>query len=128
LPGHTTDDIRAMLEEAIGDLGDRCEIVFAFDQLASASPTGSPLWDVLSRRAGELVPGANVVPFLLPGATDARYLRRLGAICYGFGLYTERIPFDDFAAMFHGDDERIDIGSLDLTTQLWLRVVRDLLE
>lgn len=128
LPGHDSNDIRAMLEEALGHLADRCEIVFAFDQVASASPTDTPLWDVLSQRAAELVPGANVVPFLLPGATDSRYLRRLGAVCYGFGLYTERIPFDEFAAMFHGDDERIDVGSLELTTQLWLRTVRDMLE
>jgi hypothetical protein len=29
--------------------------------------------------------------------------------------------------MFHGDDERVDIESLELTTGLWDAVVRDLL-
>ena len=33
----------------------------------------------------------------------------------------------DFARRFHGNDERIDVESLRLTTQLWLDVVKDLL-
>jgi di/tripeptidase len=33
----------------------------------------------------------------------------------------------EFGRRFHGNDERIDVESLRLTTQLWLDVVRDLL-
>jgi hypothetical protein len=29
--------------------------------------------------------------------------------------------------MFHGNDERVDVESLDLSTQLWDAVARDLL-
>jgi acetylornithine deacetylase/succinyl-diaminopimelate desuccinylase-like protein len=61
------------------------------------------------------------------GSSDSRFLRQLGATCYGYGLYSERIPLSDFAAMFHGNNERVDQHSLDLTTQLWMRVVQDLL-
>jgi di/tripeptidase len=33
----------------------------------------------------------------------------------------------EFGRRFHGNDERVDVESLRLTTQLWLDVARDLL-
>ncbi|MCP5029233.1 MAG: M20/M25/M40 family metallo-hydrolase, partial [Actinomycetia bacterium] len=33
----------------------------------------------------------------------------------------------EFGSRFHGNDERIDVESLSLTTNLWLDVVKDLL-
>jgi acetylornithine deacetylase/succinyl-diaminopimelate desuccinylase-like protein len=38
------------------------------------------------------------------------------------------VTFEDYAAMFHGNDERVDIDSLDLSTQMFEAVARDLLE
>ena len=43
----------------------------------------------------------------------------LGAVSYGYGLLSERIPFNEFAQMFHGDNERVDQESLRLSTELW---------
>ncbi len=71
--------------------------------------------------------GLTNVPFILVGATDARFFRRLGSVAYGAGLFSERISFAQFATMFHGDDERVDVESLRLTTDLWLKVTQDLL-
>jgi hypothetical protein len=42
-------------------------------------------------------------------------------------LFSERIGFEEFSAMFHGDDERVDVESLRLSTDLWDVVARDLL-
>ena len=67
------------------------------------------------------------MPFLTVGATDARFFRRLGTTAYGFGLFSQEIGFDDFAAMFHGDDERVDVESLCLSTELWETLARELL-
>jgi acetylornithine deacetylase/succinyl-diaminopimelate desuccinylase-like protein len=64
---------------------------------------------------------------LMVGATDARFFRRTGATAYGFGLFSQNLTYEDFASMFHGDDERVDVESLRLSTELWEAVARDLL-
>ena len=75
----------------------------------------------------KLVPGSKMIPFMIVGATDARFFRRIGVTAYGYGLFSERISFADFASMFHGDNERVDVESLDLTTQLWEALIDDFL-
>ena len=47
---------------------------------------------------------------------------------YGFALFSRRLAFEDYATMFHGNDERVDIDSLGLSEELWEAVARDLLE
>ena len=37
------------------------------------------------------------------------------------------MTFEDYGVMFHGDDERIDVESLGLSTELWEAVADDLL-
>jgi hypothetical protein len=44
-----------------------------------------------------------------------------------FGLFSDRISFQDFGAMFHGDNERVDVESLRLSTEFWYRLARDFL-
>jgi acetylornithine deacetylase/succinyl-diaminopimelate desuccinylase-like protein len=61
------------------------------------------------------------------GATDARFFRREGSVAYGYGLFSRRLSFDDYASMFHGNDERVDTESLVLSTRLWDGLARDLL-
>ena len=126
LPGHTADDVHAMLREALGEYYDLVEIDPTSAMEASASPIDSPMWDTLSKHTARLA-GAETVPFIIVGATDSRFFRQVGATCYGYGLFSERISFGEFASMFHGDDERVDTDSLGLTTELWGSVVRDFL-
>jgi len=127
LPGQRAAEIRDMLAEALGDLAGSVDIQAQSDDEASASPIDTPLWDSIRRVTAELTPGATTVPFMIVGATDSRFFRRAGATAYGAGLFSERISFAEFASMFHGDNERIDQDSLDLSTQLWDGLVRDLL-
>ena len=128
LPGQTSADIRSMIDDILGDLGDAVEVSATSDDPSTASPLDTPLWDCLQRVSGRLAQGATCIPFLTVGATDARFFRRLGATAYGYGLFSGRLTFEDFATMFHGDDERVDQESLRLSTQLWEGVARDLLE
>ncbi|MDP8957387.1 MAG: M20/M25/M40 family metallo-hydrolase [Actinomycetota bacterium] len=127
LPGQTGEDVRLMLSEALGDLADSVEISAQSDDTSSASPIDTPLWDSLRRVTEKLVPGAKTVPFMIVGATDARFFRRAGATAYGAGLFSDRISFAEFASMFHGDNERVDVESLQLTTDLWVALAKDLL-
>jgi acetylornithine deacetylase/succinyl-diaminopimelate desuccinylase-like protein len=127
LPGQTADDVRAELREALGDLAGAVEIDEQSNDEATSSPVETPLWDALARATRALSPGSEITPFLIVGATDARFFRRTGAVAYGAGLFSERISFPEFASMFHGNDERVDQDSLRLSTEYWDVVARDLL-
>ena len=61
------------------------------------------------------------------GATDSRFFRAKGTVAYGTGLFSPNVTFEDMLSRFHGHDERIDVDSLTLTTDLWLGVVDDLI-
>ncbi len=126
LPGQTGDEVRAMLDEALGDLADKVELE-SNDDGSTASPIDTPLWDSLARVTGQLVEGSALVPFLMVGGTDNRFFRRAGSVGYGFGLFSQKLSFEDYATMFHGNDERVDVDSLGLSEQLWEAVARDLL-
>jgi acetylornithine deacetylase/succinyl-diaminopimelate desuccinylase-like protein len=127
VPGTGRDEVEVHLREALGPLFDEVEIASIFDDEASISPVESPLWDALRRGAQVAYPGAELLPGMTMGATDARYFRERGAIAVGAGLLSEAVTFESFSDRFHGNDERVDVASLALTTDLWLGVTRDLL-
>ena len=57
-------------------------------------------------------PGARAVPYMLSGGTDAKHFARLGIRCFGFAPL--RLPPElDFAALFHGVDERVPVEALE---------------
>jgi acetylornithine deacetylase/succinyl-diaminopimelate desuccinylase-like protein len=56
-------------------------------------------------------PDARMVPYMLSGGTDAKAFARLGIRCFGF--VPLRLPPElDFAALFHGVDERVPVDAL----------------
>ncbi len=62
-------------------------------------------------------PDARTVPYMLSGGTDAKHFARLGIRCFGF--IPLRLPPDlDFAALFHGVDERVPVDSLLFGTEV----------
>jgi acetylornithine deacetylase/succinyl-diaminopimelate desuccinylase-like protein len=127
LPGWGTADVRAMLDEALGDLAEDVEVKFLAADLSTTSPIDTPLWDALERVSRLFYPGARMVPFLTVGATDARFHRALGSVAYGFGLHSRAIGFEDYGSMFHGIDERVDVESLRLSTEMWIALAHDFL-
>ncbi len=127
LPGQSSADISAMIDDALGDLADRVTVLAAAHDDSTASPIDTPLWDALGRVARRFYADASLVPTMTVGATDARFFRRLGVPSYGFGLFSRAISYEDYALMFHGDDERVDVESLRLSTELWGALARDFL-
>jgi acetylornithine deacetylase/succinyl-diaminopimelate desuccinylase-like protein len=61
------------------------------------------------------------------GFTDARIFREMGSVAYGAGLFSPSVNGGEFARRFHGNDERVDVESLRLSSGLYLDVCRDLL-
>lgn len=128
LPGQTEEDVRRVLEDALGDLA--AEVDTTLDPSvrdATETPREDPLWQLLVERCRDTHAGAEVIPMMLTGGTDASFFRDAGAVAYGAGLFSTRSPWEEFAARFHGDDERLDVESLGLSTQLWIDVANDLL-
>src|SRR5579884_380800 len=127
LPGQSAEEVRAMIQEALGDLSGEVTVDPLSHDPSTESPIETPLWDALQRVAAAFHPGAQTIPFLTAGATDARFFRRLCVPSYGFGLFSTRMSFDQFSAMFHGDDERVDVESLRLSTEMWQALAQDFL-
>jgi acetylornithine deacetylase/succinyl-diaminopimelate desuccinylase-like protein len=126
LPGDEGDGVRNMLRDAAGDLWKDVEIVEEGDNPATESPIDTPLWSALTKVTQRLIPGSKTIPFLIVGATDARYFRRKGVISYGYGLMSDKIPFGEFSKLFHGNNERIDQDSLALMTPLWDGLIKEM--
>jgi acetylornithine deacetylase/succinyl-diaminopimelate desuccinylase-like protein len=120
IPGDSEDEVRRHLDKALGDLAEEVTIEKLFSKPASMSPTGTPLWDVLGRVVDAHYPGARLLPRMIVGFTDAPYFRDHGAVAYGFGLFSRVLTAEAMAGRFHGNDERVDVESLALTTQAWL--------
>lgn len=128
LPGQSAGDVRAAIAEALGpELAGKVEVTETHDDPASVSATGTPLWDAMERVSGHFHPGAGLVPFFIVGATDARFFRRMGTQAYGFGMFSDRLSFEQFSTMFHGDDERVDIDSLQMSADMFEQLARDFL-
>ncbi|MFY9331895.1 MAG: M20/M25/M40 family metallo-hydrolase [Candidatus Nanopelagicales bacterium] len=114
LPGQRDEFVAAIerllgpkidLEILIEDIG--LEVPFEGDTVGSM---------VAALRAED--PLALPLPFMMAGGTDAKAFSRLGIEGYGFAPL--RLPPDlNFAALFHGIDERVPIESL----QFGLRVL-----
>jgi acetylornithine deacetylase/succinyl-diaminopimelate desuccinylase-like protein len=127
LPGWGTPEVEAMLADALGDLYAQIGVEFFSEDESTTSPADTPLWSALQKAATVSYPGSRLIPFLTVGATDARFFRRLGTVAYGFGLFSEHLTFEDYATMFHGVDERVDVESLRLSAELWGRIARETL-
>lgn len=68
-------------------------------------------------------PDARIVPYMLSGGTDAKAFAGLGIRCFGFAPL--RLPPElDFAALFHGVDERVPVDAL----QFGVRVLEHFLK
>ena len=122
VPGDNEDEVKRHLDKALGDLAEEVQVEKLFSKQASISPTGTPLWDTLARVLAEVrrVRESDDHP---RRQTRARVVAvDHGAVAYGFGLFSRAMTAESMAGRFHGNDERIDVESLGLTTQAWLDV------
>jgi acetylornithine deacetylase/succinyl-diaminopimelate desuccinylase-like protein len=127
VPGTTSEDVDALLAEALGDLHEHVEYTELQGGHPTQSATDNELWDVLARNIQVTYPGAKIVPGLVVGGTDARFYRDRGRVAYGAGLFSPEMTAATFGNRFHGHDERIDVDSLALATQFWIDIAKDLL-
>lgn len=123
LPGMSRDFVDSHLRKAMGTGADQIEILPVMDGEATVSAVGNPLWDAIADAVEELDGHRSLAPTLMTVATDARFWRAKGTICYGVGLFDDRMSFSEMLALFHGHDERVSAESVDRTTRLYERVL-----
>ena len=82
------------------------------------------LVDAMSAALRAEDPGARPVPYMLSGGTDAKAFATLGIRCFGFAPL--RLPADlNFAALFHGIDERVPVDGLQFGVRVLDRFLRN---
>jgi acetylornithine deacetylase/succinyl-diaminopimelate desuccinylase-like protein len=127
VPGDTIDTARQYVAEALGELADRVEIEVLQHSESTRSQTDNELWRVVERQVHGAYPGAELVPGLIVGGTDARFYRQHGSVAYGAALFSPGVTFESFGQRFHGNDERIDVDSLGLCGEFFYGVSTALL-
>jgi acetylornithine deacetylase/succinyl-diaminopimelate desuccinylase-like protein len=82
----------------------------------------TPLFRLMVNKLRELHPGSHPIPYIVSGATDAKYVSPLGIRVYGFSPM--RIPEgDDVFCTVHGHNERIPVDALGFGVRALYEVV-----
>ena len=88
----------------------------------STSPFDTDLFEAIQKFAKKNDPDCPVVPLLLPGATDSRFLRERGMTTYDFCPF--RMPEKEIFRV-HGNDERIAIENLRFGMKMLVEVIKE---
>jgi acetylornithine deacetylase/succinyl-diaminopimelate desuccinylase-like protein len=120
IPGSSKENF---LEELRKRLGDGIEIEVISESVSlPPSPLDTVLFGAIDRYAGQNDPGCPVVPLLLSGATDSRFLREKGIIAYDFCPF--RLTEKELMRV-HGNDERIAVENLRFGMKMMLEIVKE---
>lgn len=119
IPGANKEEF---LKEVRRRLGDDVEVeVMVENDSLSPSPLDTEFFKAIEKLAEEDDPGCPVVPYLLPGATDSRFLRQQGIVTYDFTPF--RLTEKELMSV-HGNNERIDPENLRFGTKAMLKILK----
>jgi acetylornithine deacetylase/succinyl-diaminopimelate desuccinylase-like protein len=119
LPGHE----EAFLEQLREVVGQELEIEYIQHQPALETSFDGALVDAMSAALRAEDPAARAVPYMMSGGTDAKAFSKLGIRHFGFAPL--RLPPDlNFAALFHGIDERVPVEGLQFGVRVLDRLLR----
>ncbi|QZY50664.1 M20/M25/M40 family metallo-hydrolase [Leucobacter tenebrionis] len=124
LPGTTDEEVDELLAAVLGPLVDEVEIRHLRGWAATGSRSDTPLFAAIKRAIAE-VADAPTVPIMAAGGSDARVLRELGIPAYGFGLLAPDWSYERYREGVHGNDERIDVESIELSMAALRSIVAD---
>ena len=134
LPGQDEEYVVTHRREALGPLAGEAVIedppgpergVMSY---GSSSPARSEFVDAMERAIGKEMPGATLVPLIMPGASDCRFMRAQGAHSYGFSLFDPETPTNHLADLAHGTNERVSVKTLELTQRVRYHLAKDFLK
>jgi len=120
IPGSSKEDF---LKEVKKRLGDEVEVeVVSESHPLPPSPLDTDLFQAIQRLAAKNDPGCPVVPLLLSGATDSRFLREKGVITYDFCPF--RLTETELKTE-HGNDERIALENLRFGMKMLVEILKE---
>lgn len=106
LPEDSIEYVQSTLEKVFADKQVNVKIAAEVTR-GPSSPLRPDIMRTMTRVTDSLWPGVAVIPTMVPGATDGRYLRAVGIPTYGVqGLF-----MDQNDIRMHGRDERMSIKS-----------------
>jgi acetylornithine deacetylase/succinyl-diaminopimelate desuccinylase-like protein len=121
IPGTSKEEF---LKEIKRRLGDRIEIKgLAESQSLLPSPLDTDLYKAIEKFAARNDPNCPVVPLLLPGATDSRFLRDKGIIAYDF--CPSRLTEKDLLRV-HGNNEKVALENLKFGTSMLVEIIKEI--
>jgi acetylornithine deacetylase/succinyl-diaminopimelate desuccinylase-like protein len=121
LPGFDTEAFLAELQNVVGE-GFEFEVLLAAPPLETSHDT--PLFKLIAETLRAHEPGAVVVPYMMSGATDAKYVSRLGVKSYGFAPLKLPKGFP-YMELFHAHNERVPIHGLGWGVRVLYDVVKE---
>ena len=111
------------LKEIKRRLGEGIEVKGSMEgNPVSPSSFDTDLFQAIQKFARENDPDCPVVPLLLPGATDSRFLRERGMTTYDFCPF--RMPEKEIFRV-HGNDERIAVENLRFGMKMLVEVIKE---
>ncbi len=116
LPGQTPENFIQEIREVVGN---EVEIELIRSGTPTETSPNTSMSTIIRNSLKMFREDTEVVPFLLPGATDARHLRSLGMSVYGF---FPMLPGED-THLAHGVDENISLETLDFALQVMWKVL-----
>jgi carboxypeptidase PM20D1 len=123
LPGDTVDTVVAHVRRTIDDPQITVAVLGKADEPSPVSDVASPAFAYLNRTIRAVNPDAVVAPFLVLGATDARFYTGLTANVYRFLPMRTR---PDDVPRFHGLNERIAVDNYAGMIRFYAELLRGL--
>jgi len=121
IPGSSKEDF---LKEIKRRLGDEIEVEGSMEsQSILPSSLDTDLFRAIQKYAAENDPDCPVVPLLLPGATDSRFLREKGITTYDFCPF--RLSEKELLRV-HGNNERIAVENLRFGMRMMVEILKEI--
>ena len=120
IPGSSKENF---LKEIKKRLGNGIEVEVISESLSlPPSPLNTDLFQAIQKFAARNDPGCPVVPVLLSGATDSRFLRENGITTYDFCPFRLK---EKELLLVHGTDERIALENLEFGVKMLVEIIKD---
>ena len=123
-PGESVESVRAQVVKVINDPLVQVEVEGFRSEPPTPSPTSGPAFEAIGRAAQETLGEQPpiVLPFLLMGATDARYWSRHASSVYRFNPFPME---EDALKRAHGTNERVSTQGYLNGIRFYVQLIRN---
>jgi acetylornithine deacetylase/succinyl-diaminopimelate desuccinylase-like protein len=119
-PGHSQEEIRKVLEQVVNDAAIAVSFAHAAEDSSAPPPLTREILTPIETVSEQMWPGLPVLPFMVAGGTDGRFLTPAGIPTYGVsGMFK-----DPAKVNAHGLNEKMPVASLYESQEFLDRLIR----